>query len=326
VQIATPSPAQFASAEEAEEEVRRLRRFALGEPERQGRALGLALIGLANRLVDDGRIAKARAAADEAVDLIEGLRDRFGASYNDAYGFAVHALARCHDGDEAVTLYAESVEVLRKTREFDPSVRAQRRAPVLVDYAASLLSRERAGEAEAPAQEAIALCREVSQVAPELRPTWARALRILAIARRGLGRPDEALDAARRATNIARDLARRDPTHQDELALSLAQVALAQHDAQADDSGLACAEEAEALARDVGNDRLLATVLGHIWRCFESAGQTGRALNATEEAARLATSDSAALRRALEEHATMLDVAGRAEEAQAARDRAAATD
>jgi tetratricopeptide (TPR) repeat protein len=287
VQIATPSPVQWASAEEAEEEVRRLRRFALGEPERQGRALALALIGLANRLVEDGRIAKARAAADEAVDLIEGLRDRFGAAYNDTYGFAVHALARCYDGEEAVTLYAEAVEVLRKTREFDPSVRAQRRAPVLVDYAASLLSQSRAEEAEAPAQEAIALCREVSQATPELRPTWARALRSLATARRSLGRPGEALDAARRATNIARDLVKRDAAHRDELALSLAQVARAQHDANADDGGLVCAEEAEALARDVGDERLLAMVLGDVWRCFEYAGQAERALDAIEEAERL---------------------------------------
>jgi len=136
----------------------------------------------------------------------------------------------------------------------------------------------------------------------------------------------EALPVAAEAVAAWRAIAAVRLSELGSLADALSKHGFYQWHVGADDYGLASAEEAEAIVRELVTvnpgrwEGTLVNVLGSAWRSFDWHGQTERALAATEDVVRIRRAlGDGALPRALGEWATMLDRAGRPEEAQSAR-------
>jgi tetratricopeptide (TPR) repeat protein len=321
--------------ESVEANVHRLRGLETGDPERRDGELSSALMRQAGLLLEAGRHEEAVAAADEAVDLAESLREIHEAGHNDTYGLVLAMLARCLKAsgriEQAAALSAEAVEVLGATQSPDPDRRAELRTPSLATHAELLVLRGDHRAATVAAQETIELCREASpQADVSVALAWIKALSALRSSQLDLGDAEAALDSGRRAVSVARRLVGRDPTRRRALWSALLQLAWTQWRLEADDGGLRSAEEAEAIARDLGDDRLLARSIQYTYRCYDESGQTRRALALTEEAVRICTDRAdldadglGSLSTALFHHAEMLDAAGQPDEACDARDRAA---
>ena len=98
-------------------EVVRLRVLVERQPETYLPRLAHALMVLSDQLADRGRPGEALEAADQAVDVAEDLRERFGAIYDPAGASAAIALGtRLQEvgrDDDARALYAEAVDILR---------------------------------------------------------------------------------------------------------------------------------------------------------------------------------------------------------------------
>ncbi|GEM_PF-769147 len=234
-------------------EVARLRGLAERQPDAFLSSLAHALMALSDRLADQGRPGEALNAADEAVDIAEDLRDRFGASYHKTCAWAAYTLGqRLRDvgrGDDATALYAEAVEIFRMAYRNHPYERAKSLGAVLTDHAVQLIRQHRYEESVAAAQEAIALFRAAKAEAPgEFTRPWAFALRNLASGLRAMGRTDEALEAAQRAVNIARRLVSEKPGQANILADNLSGLAEIYLRLDRTDDAVAAARESVTVA------------------------------------------------------------------------------
>ncbi|HEX6872639.1 MAG TPA: tetratricopeptide repeat protein [Micromonosporaceae bacterium] len=347
----TPAPAPAAGADTEEQRdvealdvhdqdlpeavwVASLRRLAVAQPAEYLPRLAHALIALSDRLADLARPGEALATADEAVDLAEEVRDRYGANYADTYGWAAYTLGqRLRDigrDDDATALYAEAVEVFRAEHRHDPYRRAGPLAGVLLDYGGHLLRQRRFAEALDPIQEGLALIRAANEQAPG--EFTGQALSYLASLLNSADLCGEELEVGAEAVLASRPVARKHPAQLARLCRALARQASLQYRMRVDGWGLANADEAEALARelaavnpDVGQ-RLLVDTIGDALRTYYTSGLADRALAVAEEAVsiarELAQRDPHSvdlLRWALDDYATVLDALDRPEQARAAR-------
>jgi tetratricopeptide (TPR) repeat protein len=154
--------------------------------------------------------------------------------------------------DDATTLYAESVEILRKTYPNDPYRQATVLATALINYAQQLMRADHTEEAVAAAQEAVDLCRAAREENPnELTKELAYGLRNLTIALHKLNRYEEAVDTGKRAVSVARRVARENPHQASILAETLGQLAYAQRAGGAYDDAVETAREAVDAARSL---------------------------------------------------------------------------
>jgi tetratricopeptide (TPR) repeat protein len=334
---APPEPTGPVDALPAEErEVARLRMLAARQPDAYHAPLADALCRLSDELADRARIAEATDAADEAVDIADGLRERFGASYARTYAQAAYTLGRrLHDAGrtgDATALYAEAVDVMRGINRNDPYERARSLGTYLTDYAGQLLRQGDTEQAVTIAEEAVALYREASVEAPdEFSHGWAFALRNVTIGLWVLGRDQEALDAAGRAVNVARRLARAEPDEAGILVDNLGRLARAYLTLDRGDDAVAAAEESVAAARALPpTERVyLAAALGVLGNILVRVGRPADAATVVAEAVLVwrQVVDAHPIRRddlcsALAEHASLQRATGDGDRALASADEA----
>ena len=274
-------------------EVANLRRLAERQPDEYLSQLAYGLMNLSNQLANQGRAHEALEAADEALDIIEDLRERFGAWYQHALGTATQTLGKAlyniGRNDDASALYAEAVAIFRKAYPNDPYERARSLGVTLTDYALQLLRQNRYDEAVQAAEEAVALFRAGNDGGPtEHSVGWAFALGHLARAFGAVGRLDESLATARRAVSIGRRLVARKPAQRRVLVHQLRELAKAHERLGQNSEAMAAASEAvdigRALAATAPNDRAdLGLALGDLRIQLGRAGQPAQALTVAVE-------------------------------------------
>jgi tetratricopeptide (TPR) repeat protein len=295
---AVPAGPERSSADHlaaAAADVTMFRRLADKDPSAYQPKLVDALVAFSGWLADQGRPQEAIRAADEAVDLAEGLRARFGDDYSHTYAWATFVLGRqlrdVGKGEDAAVLFAEAVEIFRDLYPVGSPIRTETFAAMLVDYAGILSTLDRHEEAAESAREAIEIFRTAGADGPgDVARLWALALARRTVALSALARDDEALEAAQQSVTIARRAATRRPGDTSVLAQNLRVLAQACRRLGRADDAIQAARESVEVARSLAEaqrpeDRTsLGLELIQLARLLSWAGGRADSVLATAEA------------------------------------------
>ncbi|MGV9267591.1 tetratricopeptide repeat protein [Kitasatospora sp. NPDC003701] len=305
---------------------------AAHEPDLAG---SLSNLGLA--LSAAGRRTEALTAIEDAVEIFRRLAARNPAAHEPDLALALSnlglALSAVGRGAEALTAAADAVGIYRRLVVGDPAAHEPDLAAALANVGNRLSEAGRRAEAPTALGDAVGIYRRLAARNPAAHePDLAAALSDLSMALADGGRPAEALTAIKAAVEIRRRLAAAEPAaHEPALARSLTNLGARLWQAEQWAEALTTAEDAvrrwrRLAAADPAATSDLTHALSIRAMILATVGDLTAALRATDEAVESCRPHVATLpallpglHRVLDLQATLLDAAGRPQDAATVR-------